>query len=61
MPRILLEKEGTATEIFSFLTNIEKVKFQALNKRSYYVILPRVIQQLRLFRIILSKTYGPIE
>ena len=59
MPRKLIENEGTATVIISFLSKIGQVKLQALSKRSYNVILPRVLFVIkRLWR--LSEPYNPI-
>ena len=59
MPRKLIENEGTATVIISFLSKIGQVKLQALSKRSYNVILPRVLFVIkRLWR--LSEPYNTI-
>ena len=51
MNRKLIEMEGTATIIYSFFTTKVKVKMQRLNKRSYNIILPKVIFDIQIYRV----------
>ena len=57
MPRNLIEHEGTATVIVSFLPTRKKVWLQGLNKRLYNIISPKVIFIVALSSLRLSAPY----